>query len=222
MLTVFTRTLLIYFLLTAAIRLIGKRQIGELQLSELITTLLLSELAVAPISDTKLPLSHAVIPILTLIVLEIFVSFCTSRLPRLRKLLYGAPSILIHKGKLNMREMKRLRMDISELIAELRLKDIADISEVHCAILEDNGKLSVFPSAGEEERGISLPVIVHGEFMKKAMEFSDVDEAWVRAQLEKHRLKREDVLLMSVDEQRKVIYILKNSPDGEILQKNEG
>jgi uncharacterized membrane protein YcaP (DUF421 family) len=136
--------------------------------------------------------------------------------------LYGAPSILIHKGKLNMREMKRLRMDISELVAELRLKDIADISDVHCAILEDNGKLSVFPAMGEEERGISLPVIVHGEFMKRAMEFSDVDETWVNARLKKHRIKRKDVLLMSVDEQHKIVYILKNSPDGEIMQKNEG
>ena len=222
MLTVFIRTLLIYFLLTATIRLIGKRQIGELQLSELITTLLLSELAVAPISDTDLPLSHAFIPIITLILLEISVSLCTSHLPWLRRLLYGAPSILIHKGKLNMREMKRLRMDISELVAELRLKDVADISDVHCAILEDNGKLSVFPSSGEEERGISLPVIVHGQFMKKAMAFSDVDEEWIHARLKKYGVRREDILLMGVDEQHKVIYILKNSSDGAITQKNEG
>ena len=222
MLTVFIRTLLIYLLLIAAIRLIGKRQIGELQLSELITTLLLSELAVAPISDTNLPLSHALIPIATLLVLEIAVSACTSRHPWLRRLLYGAPSILIHKGKLNMREMKRLRMDISELVSELRLKDISDISDVRCAILEDNGKLSVFPNADGKEYGISLPVIVHGQIMKNALDFTDVDEAWISRCLAGHHFRREDILLMSVDEKHRTVYIMKNSPDGKITQKNEG
>ncbi|MBE6559610.1 MAG: DUF421 domain-containing protein [Ruminococcaceae bacterium] len=219
MLTVLLRTLLIYLLLIASLRLIGKRQIGELQLSELITTLLLSELAVAPISDLQLPMSRAVLPIITILILEISVSFCTSRLPWLRKLLYGAPSILIHKGKLNMKEMLHLRMDISELISELRLKDIADIADVRCAILEDNGKLSVFQNAKGVEYGISLPVLVHGQYMTKAMRFAGVNKKWITQWLERHKLNRRDVLLLSVDERRRAVYILKDSPDGAIVEE---
>ncbi len=222
MLTVLIRTLIIYVLLIASLRLIGKRQIGELQLSELITTLLLSEIAVAPISDSQLPMSHAILPIITILVLEISISFCTSRLPWLRRLLYGAPSILIHKGKLNMKEMLHLRMDISELISELRLKDISDIADVRCAILEDNGKLSVFQNAEDEEHGVSLPVIVHGQYMTKAMRFAGVDKEWIAQWLDKHKLHRQDILLLSVDERRRTVYILKDSPDGAINEANEG
>ena len=219
MLAVLLRTFIIYALLIASLRLIGKRQIGELQLSELITTLLLSELAVAPISDPQLPLIRAVFPIIIILILEISVSFFTSRLPWLRRLLYGAPSILIHKGKLNMKEMLHLRMDISELISELRLKDIADIGDVHCAILEDNGKLSVFPRADGVEYGVSLPVIVHGQYMKKAMRFAGVNKKWITQWLDRHRLTRQEILLLSVDERRRTVYILKDSPDGAIVEE---
>lgn len=232
MLTVFLRTLIIYLLLLAAMRLVGKRQIGELQLSELITTFMLSELAVLPIGDADIPLSYALLPICTLLSLEIIISFCASRFLPLRKLLYGTPSILIYKGRLNAKEMARLRMDVSELLSELRMKDVSDISDVRCAILEDNGQLSVFknsevspltPQSAEDRRefGVSLPVIIAGKIVPNSMAHAQVDEAWVDARLKRRRLKRSDILLMSVDEQRRTVYILKDSPDGEIIEVDE-
>jgi len=232
MLTVFARTLIIYIILLIAMRFVGKRQIGELQVSELITTLMLSELAVLPIGNADIPLLYAILPILTLLSLEIIISFTTSHLPLMRKYLYGTPSILIHRGKLNIREMDRLRMDIGELLSELRLKDISDVSDVQCAILEDNGKLSVFKktssapvSQGTEEtpgeRGVSLPVIISGHLMHSAMHYAGVDEPWVRAKLKKHRLTQGDILLMAVDEQKKTVYILKNDEESPIREVDE-
>lgn len=232
MLTVFLRTLIIYLLLLIAMRLVGKRQIGELQLSELITTLMLSELAVLPIGDADVPLSYAIVPILILLSAEIIVSFCASRCLPLRKLLFGRPSILIYRGRLNAKEMARLRMDVNELISELRLKDVADIAEVRCAILEDNGKLSVFKNAASSpftpntltdtaEHGVSLPVLVSGKIVKSAMQHAGVDEAWIDARLRQHKLRRRDVLLMSVDEQKKTVYILKDAPGGAITEVEE-
>jgi len=221
MLTLFLRTLIIYLLLLAAMRLVGKRQIGELQLSELITTLMLSELAVIPLGDADIPLSYAILPITVLLSLEIIVSFCACRSMPLRKCLYGTPSILIYNGRINRKEMARLRMDISELLAELRQKDVSDISEVQCAILEDNGKLSVFRAEDTEETGVSLPVIISGKIMKTSMRHANIDEAWIDSRLARHGLRRADVLLMSVDGQKSAVYILKNSPDGKIVKVDE-
>lgn len=233
MVTVFLRTLIIYLLLLAAMRFVGKRQIGELQLSELVTTLMLSELAVLPISDVDIPISYAIFPILTLLSLEVMISFSASRSPRLRRLLYGTPSMLIYKGRLNRRELSRLRIGVNELLSELRLKNVSDIADVRWAILEDNGKLSVFTNADAApltpedagvqvtESGVALPVIVAGTLMKTSMEHAAVDEAWIDARLRAHRLRRRDILLMTVDEQKKATYILADSPQGQILEVHE-
>lgn len=221
MLTVFVRTVIIYLLLLAAMRLVGKRQIGQLQLSELITTLMLSELAVTPLSDTDVPLSYAVLPITVLLSLEIIVSFCASRWMPLRKCLFGTPSILIYKGVLNIREMSRLRMDMSELLAELRQKDISNISDVCCAILEDNGKLSVFQNSDVGDAGASLPVIISGHIMKTAALHAGVDRKWILSRLTRRKLRCADVLLMSLDEQRHAVYILKSSSETKILEVDE-
>lgn len=232
MLIVFLRTLIIYLLLLAAMRLVGKRQIGELQLSELITTLMLSELAVLPIGDADVPLVYAIVPILTLLSLEILISFLASHSPFFRRLLFGRPSILINRGKLNRKEMDRTRMDVSELLSELRLKDVSDIADVRCAILEDNGKLSVFKNtdaspvtpasaADPAQHGVSLPVLVSGRLLKSAMAHAGVDAAWIDRHLARHSLTRRDVLLMAVDEQKKTVYVLKNAPDSAILEVDE-
>jgi len=233
MVTVFLRTLIIYLLLLGAMRLVGKRQIGELQLSELITTLMLSELAVLPISDTDIPLSYAILPCLTLLSLEIIISFIAAQSPNLRRIIHGAPSILIYEGRLNEKELKKLRIGTAELLAELRLKDIADIADVRCAILEDNGKLSVFPKAdfvpltphatgtAVEEEGVALPVIVSGKRMQASMAHAGVDDAWVLSFLRRHRLRQRDVLLLTVDERGHAVYILKNSADGKIRERTQ-
>ena len=232
MLIIVFRTVLLYALLLLTMRLVGKRQIGQLQLSELITTLMLSELAVLPLGSTDFPLWHAVVPILALLLLEFLVSFLAYRNLHIRRLLFGTPSILIFRGRLNVREMRRLRMDMVELISELRLKDISDLADVHMAILEDNGQLSVFKKADNSpltpfsvrdpaEYGVSLPVLIDGQVVPNAMKHAGVDEKWLDACLTRRGLSRSDILFMSVDEKKRTVYILKNSPDGTITETKE-
>lgn len=223
MIAVFLRTCIIYFTLLLSMRFLGKRQMGELELSELITTFMLSELAVLPISDPDIPITYAIVPILLLLSIEVILSFTVSRFGSLRKLFFGAPSILIYKGEINIKEMQKLRIGILELLSELRLKDIADIREVRCAILEENGKLSVFPTADaapitrsdmgidSEESGIGLPVIVAGQLMRDSMRVAGVDARWIEGRLKESGLRREEVLLMTVDENRQAS-LIKNEP----------
>ena len=145
MVMIFTRTIIVYIFLVIAMRLTGKRQIGELQLSELITALLLSELAASPITNNNIPLSYAFVPILTLVCIEIINTFLVTKNVAARRFLDGVPNIIIKKGVLDQKELAKVRMSMEELFAELRLKDIYDISEVEYAILEQNGQLSVTP-----------------------------------------------------------------------------
>ncbi len=225
MITVFIRTFIIYIILLLSMRFLGKRQVGELELSELITTFMLSELAVMPISDPDIPIAYALVPILVLLSIEVVLSFIVSRYAPMRKIFFGAPSILIYKGKVNLKEIKKLRIGITELIAELRQKDIPDIRDVRCAILEENGKLSVFRHADAEpptrkdagidaeETGIGLPVLVDGRFMKTSMRDADVDESWIRKKLAENGLSHKEILLMTVDEKKHVTLLLRGGAE---------
>lgn len=230
MVTVFIRTLLIYIFLLGTMRFLGKRQVGELQISELVTTLMLSELAVSPITDVDVPMVYALLPILTLLSLEVVISFAIAKWVPLRKFLLGSPSLLIYQGRLNMEEMKKQRIGPGELLSELRQKDIADVREVRYAILEDNGKLSVFPNRADspltptdagieaEEVGVALPLIINGLPMEDSLRHAGVGHAHLRKLLKRLRLTEQDVFLMTIDEKRTVSYVLKNSPDGQIRE----
>ena len=142
MLTILIRTILIYLILLFVLRIMGKRQIGELDLTELVITLMLSELAVEPITDGNIPLLYALIPILTLISLEILISFAETKSVFIKNILPEKPNYLIERGVLNQKELEKQRITMDELLCELRLKDISDIGDVYYAILERNGKLS--------------------------------------------------------------------------------
>ncbi len=147
MTTIFIRTIIIYIVLLSAMRLMGKRQIGELEISDLITTLLVSEIAALPITDTNLPVSHAIIPIIILLTFEVVSSALLVKFPRIKKYISTKPTTLIKHGKLSPSQMMKARITADELISELRQNNISDIGEVEYAILEQNGKISVIQKA---------------------------------------------------------------------------
>ncbi len=147
------RTFILYFAVIVAMRLMGKRQIGEMQPFELVVTLMLSDLAAVPMQETGIPLLSGLVPICVLLILEISLSYISLKSKRARAFLLGRPAILIRKGKLDEREMRRLRINVDDIQDELRKKDIASISEVEIAILETDGNISAFPMSS----GTSLP-----------------------------------------------------------------
>lgn len=221
MASVFIRTLLVYFMLIITLRLMGKRQIGELQLSELIVTILLSELAAIPIADKDIPLLYAIIPILLLLSLEVILSYIVLRLPGIKTLFVGRPSIIIHKGVLNQKELERQRTGISELLCSLRQSGISDISEVEYAILEQNGRFSVFPKAanssvtpaqmdlGVSEQGISHALILDRKIIQDNLPLAGWDEEKLSRELAQRGLARKDIFLFSVNDTGDVTIIIK-------------
>lgn len=206
MATVLIRTLIIYLVFIITIRLMGKRQVGELEISELVITFMISELATMPIQSPAIPLSYVLIPIVVLVSGEIIFSFLVTKSKLIKKIILGNPSYIIKRGKLNQGELSRLRMGISELLYELRLKDIDNISNVDYAILEENGKLSVFEKGKSK---LSHAIIIDGEIVSSNLELIRKDENWVHDYLKHHNLAQRDVFLLSCTEELSINIIMK-------------
>ncbi len=224
MAAVFFRTLIIYVLLIAVMRFLGKRQIGEMQISELVTTFLLSDLAAQPLVGSGVPMSYAIVPIITLVCLEVFFSFLPTKIGFLKKMLDSPPSIVIRKGKIDSREMMRMRMSMEDLLCELHLAGYTSPAEIDYAVLEPNGKLAFFPTDVEKPltkgdfaankpsppQSLAHPVIIDGKIMEYALRDASKDKKWLFSALKKGKINDVgEVFLMTVDDAGKTRLITK-------------
>ena len=208
---IFIRTILIYILLLAVMRLSGKRQVGEIQISELVTTFLLSDIASYPLTNPGIPMLNAIIPIFTIIPLEIIFSFLTTKNARLKKLLDGKPGIVVLHGKIMKKEMSRLRLSMEDLLCELRLKNIASVSDVDYAILEQNGQISVFQ---KDEKPLSHAVVIDGVIDELLLKKIGKTKHWIHEILqEKAVCELRDVFLLSVTDSGNVTLILQKQTE---------
>lgn len=195
MLIPFVRTLILYIFVIVAIRMMGKRQVGEMQPTELVITILVSAVASVPMQNLDIPLSYGIVPILTLISAEIFVSFIALKIPRFREILTGKPVIIIVDGVIDQKALKATRLSIEELQEDLRLKDVFDLASVRLARLETNGQLSVLLNAENQpvtpeimgQKAKDSPayytVIADGYVNRDIFEIIGIDMNWVGAEL---------------------------------------
>lgn len=221
MITIFIRTLIIYVILVFTMRLLGKRQLGELEVSELITTILLSEIASLPIANQDIPLSYAIIALITIMSFEVSVSFLTSKFPSLKNIISSPPSTLIYKGKINQKELEKNRISPEELISELRLKNITDISHVEYAILEQNGLLSVIPkiehqmptlnqlNIDDTERGIYHIIISQGTWNDYNLQLLNKNKSEFEKYLKLQNISPSDIFLLLIDDNQNKKLIIK-------------
>ncbi|MBQ7086717.1 MAG: DUF421 domain-containing protein [Clostridia bacterium] len=224
MLIPFVRTLILYIFVIAAIRMMGKRQVGEMQPTELVITILVSAVASVPMQNLDIPLSYGIVPILTLISAEIFMSFIALKVPRFREILTGKPVIIIVDGVINQKALKATRLSIEELQEDLRLKDVFDLASVRLARLETNGQLSVLlkdrnqPVTPEimgqkvKDSPVYYTVIADGYINRDAFKIVGIDMKWVYAEIKKNGIGNiKDVFLMLSDTKKNVILVKKES-----------
>ncbi len=210
MLTIIFRAAIMYFFLIIGIRLMGKRQIGEMQPGELVVTLLISEMAAIPLQDITQPVLLGVTAIATLVFLEMLISIVSLRFPRLHRLVSGTSRIIIRNGVIDQREMKNLRITISDLIELLRDRDVFDISTVAFAVMETNGSLNILLKGGEQPATKSdlgksgddllfLPVISDGCLMPDAIKELGIARQDVDGILKTNKSTVSEIFLLSVD-----------------------
>lgn len=217
------RTLILYFIVICVVRLMGKRQIGELQPSELVITLLLSEIIAMPMENNDIPLISTVIPVMLLVTLEIITSAISMKSLKFRFLVQGHPIIIIRDGKLQQKEMKKLRLTIDDILESLRQKDIFDISLVSYAILETNGKMSVMlkpdyetvtnKNAGihADNSGIPCVVITDGQIERSAFDDCDMTDEKLQNIIKKQNIDVGSTLLMTLDKSGNSVIIKKDT-----------
>lgn len=143
MLTIIIRTLLIYIIVTFAVRLMGKRQVGDMQTSELVITMIISEIASLPLENPERPLLSGIIPVLMLAAIEIIVSVVMLKSRKARGIICGHPIIIIRDGAIVEKEIERLRMSREDVYSLLRQQQCSDPSGVKYGIIEPNGSLSI-------------------------------------------------------------------------------
>ena len=221
MTTILIRTLIIYTMLIIIMRFMGKRQLGELEIADLVTTLLISEVASLPLTNTDVPISHAILPILVLMSLEVLLSGALLKSPLLKRILSARPAILIRHGMPDRAAMRSARISLEELLSQLRQKDVVSLDDVEYAILEPNGQISVVKKAACQpvtpeqmgmqvtESGMMHLVISDGEINLRSLKLAGKDERWLESVLLTHRAAQDEVFMMLVDDVGKVRVIRK-------------
>jgi uncharacterized membrane protein YcaP (DUF421 family) len=221
MIIVFLRAIILYILIIFCVRLMGKRQLGELQPSELVITIMLSNIATLPIQDINLPMLMGVIPILTLVSLDVIISAISLRSRTVRRWVCGSPKIIIKDGVINQKIMKELRFSIDDLMESLRTCNVFDISEVQYAIVETTGNINVYQKfenqnctpeilniKGESKNPPQL-IVDDGKILPNSLELIGFSESWLQEVLKSKKIALKDIFLMTADDSGSVNIIKK-------------
>ena len=188
-LSIIVKTLILYFFIVVVYRVMGKKEVGKLSIIDLIVSILIAELAAISIEEADRSILTSIIPIVVLVVIQISISFISLKSVKLRKLIDGNPIVIIKDGKLNFKDMTKLRYTIDDLLAQLREQGIKSIEEVNYAVLENNGKLSVF----ETSKDYPLPIIIDGNIDYDVLKDMKKDKKWIYKILDDNNITLDNV-----------------------------
>ncbi len=197
---VIARTTILYLVVIVVIRLMGKRQIGELQPFELAITIMISALAAIPMEDIGIPLIFSLIPILLLLAFQEIISFAMMRFPFMRVIICGRPNVIINRGEIQEEELEKLRINLTDLLEQLRIKGYHSLDDIEYAIMETTGDISVIPKATKRPlipsdleltpryEGLPLSIIIDGHLQPENLEQTAHDMAWLKDELKKKNI----------------------------------
>lgn len=193
-------------------RIMGKRQIGELKPHELVITVLVSQVASIPLEDNSMPLANMFVPILIFVSFEIIVSVISMKSLNFRNLIQGRPMFVIRNGKIDEKQMKRLRFTIDDLIDAIRQKDVFDISTVQDAVIETNGSISVLQKAEEapvtpkqlklsvDENSTPIAVVIDGKPVTEYFSTEKIKNSKIELVVNNENKDIKDIMLLTIDE----------------------
>lgn len=215
------RTAILYFIVIFSLRLMGKKQIGQLEPSELTVAIMISELATIPLSESGIPLLNGIIPVFILATIEILVSILVIKSIRFRKLVTGKPVIIIEKGVLNEKILRSTRFTTDDLLAEMRLKGVSNITDIQYGILETGGQVSFILTKENtpitfkdlnikiEDDLLPFPIVNKGILLKENLETIKRSEKWLKNRLEE----------MGYDDYKDILLLMANHKEIKFIQK---
>ena len=234
MLILFIRSLVLYVLVFLVIRLTGKRQLSDLQPFDLLTTLLVADLASVPASDTGMPLSYGVVPILTLFAVQQGVAYLSMKWEGFRYIMCGRPLLMIAKGQVQEQALRDARYTLNDLMEQLRAAGTFHVSDVEYAILETNGDLSVLLKGSEQqitygalgmEATKTMPpfmIVQDGKVHTNALRQAGYDEKWLSAKLSAAGVKEARQLLFAFIQRDELHMQTKSKWGGRVVLLNIG
>ena len=211
MLITFFRSIVLYIIVLIVMRLMGKREIGQLQPFELAISIMIADLASIPMTDTGTPIFNGIIPILGLLIMHLLISMINLKSSRAREIICGRPSILIYRGKINEKNLRKERFTINELEERLRGNNVINLGDVEYAILETSGQVTVIQKPDKrnaipqdfnimpEYEGIPYDLVVDGKIMEENLKEIGKDYNWLKKQVEKFDMKPEEALIVTFD-----------------------
>ncbi len=211
MLITFVRAIFLYIIVLIVMRLMGKREIGQLQPFELAISIMIADLASIPMTESGVPISNGIIPILGLLVMHLLISLINLKSLKAREIICGKPRILIYRGKIDEKALKKERFTINELQERLRKSNVMYLGDVEYAILETSGDLSVIQKPGKrntipedfnitpEYEGISYDLVIDGKIMSDNLRKIGKNYNWLKKQVEKFNIEPEEALVVTID-----------------------
>lgn len=211
------RTVLIYVVMYLIIRLMGKREIGKLSVFDLVISIMIAEIAAIMIEDRERPLWEGLLPMGVLAATQILLALISLKSRTLRVLFDGKPSYLIENGKLNIKEMKKQRYTLDDLMLQLRENKVMNVADVEFALLESTGKLTVttkeeFNKAKQTDsqtmgekvnvryEGLPIPLVMDGKVQEENLQKIGQNRFWLHRELQKRGVKSvKDVFLCTLD-----------------------
>lgn len=206
--TIIFRTVLFYFLVVISYKIMGKREVGELGVFDFIISMLISQLIAICIENYKDPIWFVIVPTLILVLFQIVFSFLSLKSNKFRDILDGKESVIISNGKLNFSEMKKQKYNLNDLLLQLRDKGIRTIEEVDYAILETNGKLSVFQKQDDNNNVFPLPLVLDGVIEENNLKFINKTRKWLNNELNKKKINLDNIFYVFYKDDD--IYVIEN------------
>ena len=211
MLITFFRAIVLYIIVLIVMRLMGKREIGQMQPFELAISIMIADLAATPMAETGIPITNGIMPILGLLVMHLVISMINLKSTKAREIICGKPSILIFRGKVDEKVLKRERFTINELEERLRDNNIFNIGDVEYAVLETSGQVTVIPKPNKRPttpedfniepkyEGIPYDLVVGGKIMDDNLKAIGKNREWLKKQVKKFKMKPEEALVVTYD-----------------------
>lgn len=205
------RAIILYIIVLVVMRLMGKREIGQLQPFELAISIMIADLASIPMTDSGVPITNGIVSILGLLVMHLIISIINIKSIRAREIVCGKPSILIYRGRIDEKVLRKERFTINELQERLRGNNVVNIGDVEYAILETNGQVTVIQKPNKrntipedfnimpEYEGISYDLVVDGKIMYDNLKLIEKNYEWLKKQVNKFGFEPEQALIVTLD-----------------------
>jgi len=224
MLLLIIRTSILYLVVVGAMKAMGKRQVGQLQPFELVVVLVISEMAAIAMEDIGIPLTSSVIPIITIMALQVLLALINLKSEKARAIICGKPSILIQNGRILEDELRNTRVNVNDLLEQMRAKNYFNIADIEYAILETNGHLSIIPKSQKRPlqpedlqistkyEGLPTTLIIDGVVNHDNLRKINLDEKWLQTELGKFGIQNiKEVFFASLDTLGNLFFQLKTT-----------